>query len=152
MQLHNEYAIDLTRRTPIDVTRGRGPRLFQVRVIHEDFGGFKRIRSNFHRIVMRLTAGKVLLDQSMLASESGSPSKPIAPTASIQPHQARARGKIPIAPAAPPKHTSRDFVPWRFSAAGRLTAWIGRHPGGRKPAQERNRTVGPMAKKDRPKA
>jgi hypothetical protein len=30
--LHNEYAIDLTRRTPMDVTRGRGPRLFQVRV------------------------------------------------------------------------------------------------------------------------
>jgi hypothetical protein len=34
--LHNEYAIDLTRRTPMNVTRGRGPRLFQVRVIHED--------------------------------------------------------------------------------------------------------------------
>jgi exonuclease SbcC len=36
IQLHNEYAIDLTRRTPMDVTHGRGPRLFQVRVIHED--------------------------------------------------------------------------------------------------------------------
>src|SRR2546422_11426023 len=42
---------------------------------------------------------------------------------------------IPIAPAAPPPPTSRDFVPWRFSAAGRLTAWIDRHPGSRKPAQ-----------------
>src|SRR5438552_17761138 len=29
------------------------------------------------------------------------------------------RGEIPIAPAAPPLHTFRDFVPWRFSAAGR---------------------------------
>jgi hypothetical protein len=28
-------------------------------------------------------------------------------------------------------------VPWRFSAAGRLAAWIDRHPGSRKPAQER---------------
>ena len=37
IQLHNEYAIDLTRRTPMDVTRGRGPRLFQGRVIHEAF-------------------------------------------------------------------------------------------------------------------
>jgi hypothetical protein len=31
--------------------------------------------------------------------------------------------------------THRDFVPWRFSAAGRHAAWLGRHPGGRKPAQ-----------------
>jgi len=31
----------------------------------------------------------------------------------------------------------RDFVPWRFSAAGHLSAWIGHHPGGRKPAQSR---------------
>jgi hypothetical protein len=29
--------------------------------------------------------------------------------------------------------TSRDFVPWRFSAAGRLSAWLDRHAGGRKP-------------------
>ena len=29
--------------------------------------------------------------------------------------------------------THRDFVPWRFSAAGRHAAWLGRHPGGRKP-------------------
>jgi len=59
---------------------------------------------------------------------------PFAATASIQPHQAKARSKIPIGLAAPPPHTSRDFVPWRFSAAGRLTAWIGHHPGSRKPA------------------
>jgi len=50
--------------------------------------------------------------------------KPIAATASIQPQQARTCGKIPIAPAAPPLHTSRDFVPWRFLDAGRNTAWI----------------------------
>ena len=50
------------------------------------------------------------------------------------PH-AGARGKIPIAPAAPPPPTSRDFVPWRFSAAGRSSAGIGHLPGGRKPAQ-----------------
>jgi hypothetical protein len=31
----------------------------------------------------------------------------------------------------------RHFVPWRFSAAGRRSAWLGRHPGGRKPAQNR---------------
>jgi hypothetical protein len=30
--------------------------------------------------------------------------------------------------------TPRDFVPWRFSAAGRLNSWIGHHSGGRKPA------------------
>ena len=50
--------------------------------------------------------------------------KPIAATASIQPQQAPIRGKIPIAPAAPPSHTSRDFVPWRFLDAGRKSAWI----------------------------
>ena len=44
--------------------------------------------------------------------------KPIAATASIQPQQTRTRGKIPIALAAPPPHTSRDFVPLRFLDAG----------------------------------
>ena len=33
-------------------------------------------------------------------------------------------------------------MPWRFSAAGRLTAWIGLHPGGRKPAHELLSQVG----------
>jgi hypothetical protein len=33
------------------------------------------------------------------------------------------RGMIPIAPAAPPPHTFRDFVPWRFLDAGRHSAW-----------------------------
>jgi len=42
--------------------------------------------------------------------------KLIAATASIRPQKARTRGEIPIAPAAPPPHTSHDFVPWRFSA------------------------------------
>jgi hypothetical protein len=51
--------------------------------------------------------------------------KPIAATVTIQPQQARTRGKIPIAPAAPPPHTSRDFVPWRFLDAGRKSAWKG---------------------------
>ena len=35
--------------------------------------------------------------------------------------------------------TSRDFVPWRFSAAGRSSAGIGHLPGGRKPAQNQPR-------------
>jgi len=33
--------------------------------------------------------------------------------------------------AAPPPFPTRDFVPWRFSAAGRRSAWIAsscRHP------------------------
>jgi hypothetical protein len=29
-----------------------------------------------------------------------------------------------------------DFLPWRFSSTGRRSAWLDRHPGGRKPAQE----------------
>ena len=32
--------------------------------------------------------------------------------------------------------TPRDFMPWRFSAAGRLSAWIGHQSGSRKPAQK----------------
>ena len=36
IQLHNEYAIDRTYPAPMNVTRGRGPRLFQVPVIHEN--------------------------------------------------------------------------------------------------------------------
>jgi len=46
-----------------------------------------------------------------------------APTAALQPEQAKTRGEIPIAPAGPPVHTFRDFVPWRFSAAGHRSAW-----------------------------
>jgi hypothetical protein len=65
-------------------------------------------------------------------------SKPSAATASIKPQQVRTRGEIPIAPAAPPPHTSPDFVPWRFSAAGHKSAWMGRNPGGQKPAQKRH--------------
>jgi hypothetical protein len=30
IQLHNEYAIDRTYHAPMNATRGRGPRLFQV--------------------------------------------------------------------------------------------------------------------------
>jgi hypothetical protein len=33
--------------------------------------------------------------------------------------------QFPIEPTAPPVPTHRDFVPWRFSDAGRLSAWIG---------------------------
>jgi len=60
-----------------------------------------------------------------------SAARPIAATASIQPQQAPTCGKIPITHAAPPTLTSRDFVPWRFSDAGRRSAWIAsscRHP------------------------
>src|SRR5712691_12631103 len=49
--------------------------------------------------------------------------KASAPTAALQPQQAKTRGEIPIAPAVPPVHTFRDFVPWRFSAAGHRSAW-----------------------------
>jgi hypothetical protein len=34
--LRNEYAVDRTCHAPMDVMSARGPRLFQVRVIHED--------------------------------------------------------------------------------------------------------------------
>jgi hypothetical protein len=67
--------------------------------------------------------------------------KASAPTAALQPQQAKTRGEIPIAPALPPVHTFRDFVPWRFSAAGRLSAQIEHHPGSRKPAQERTHAL-----------
>jgi hypothetical protein len=40
-----------------------------------------------------------------------------------------ARGQIPIAPAAPPQHHHRDFVPWRFSDAGCSAASTVRHSG-----------------------
>jgi integrase len=38
---------------------------------------------------------------------------------------------------APPPFPTRDFLPWRFSAAGPRSAWRDRHSGGRKPAQVR---------------
>jgi hypothetical protein len=75
----------------------------------------------------RRTTNLVVLpaDRSFTPTHATMPRrKPIAATASIQPLQARTCGKIPIAPAALPLHTSRDFVPWRFLDAGRNSAWI----------------------------
>jgi hypothetical protein len=46
-------------------------------------------------------------------------------------------GQIPIALAASQSPTSRDFVPWRFSAAGRLRTRIRHQSGSRKPAHKR---------------
>jgi hypothetical protein len=42
----------------------------------------------------------------------------------LQSPQASPRGQIPIASAASPPPTSRDFVPWRFSDAGRHSPWM----------------------------
>ena len=44
------------------------------------------------------------------------------------PHRPRP-ASIPIAPAAPPAISSRDFVPWRFSDAGRTHARLDLHSG-----------------------
>ena len=55
--------------------------------------------------------------------------------ASFRHIDACARGEIAIV-AAPPPFPTRDFLPWRFSAAGRRSAWRDRHPGSRKPTQE----------------
>jgi hypothetical protein len=46
--------------------------------------------------------------------------------ASFRHIDARARGEIPIV-AAPPPFPTRDFLPWRFSAAGRRSARRDRH-------------------------
>jgi hypothetical protein len=48
----------------------------------------------------------------------------IAATTSIQTHQSRRRDQIPIVLAASPHIPHRDFVPWRFSVAGRFSAPI----------------------------
>jgi hypothetical protein len=60
--------------------------------------------------------------------------------ASFRHIDACARGEIPIV-AAPPPFPTRDFLPWRFSAAGPRRAWRDRHSGGRKPAQTRTLTI-----------
>jgi hypothetical protein len=61
------------------------------------------------------------------------------PLASHHTHRATLAVQIPIAePAAwPTARAARDFVPWRFSDAAHLSAWLGRLTGVRKPAQER---------------
>jgi hypothetical protein len=50
--------------------------------------------------------------------------KAIAPAASIQTNQAKRRDRIPIALAAPPPMLHRDFVPWCFSVASRISTRI----------------------------
>jgi hypothetical protein len=63
---------------------------------------------------------------------------PIAPLihqAGRRPDRKRVRADIPIALAASQYPTSRDFVPWRFSAAGRRARGETVVAGGRKPAQ-----------------
>jgi hypothetical protein len=51
---------------------------------------------------------------------------------SISP-QSQRPASIPIEPAAPPRHTARDFVPWRFSDAGRRARGDVRAPASEKP-------------------
>jgi hypothetical protein len=75
---------------------------------------------------------KLVLDPRFSAPEAVSANPrlasphPIAPPLAARTH---ARGtfaaQIPIAEQAarPTERTSRDFVPWRFSAAGRRSAW-----------------------------
>jgi hypothetical protein len=46
-------------------------------------------------------------------------------------------------------HISRDFVHWRFSAAGRRSAWRDHHSGGRKPAQQAASRLRPINKEVR---
>ena len=66
-------------------------------------------------------------DHDSAASSPQHCQHPIAAPAPRQPPPPSRRGQIPIAPAAPPRTTSRrDFVPWRFSNAGRPRAWLHR--------------------------
>ena len=66
-------------------------------------------------------------DHDSAASSPQHCQQPIAAPAPRQPPPPSRRGQIPIAPAAPPRTTSRrDFVPWRFSNAGRPRAWLHR--------------------------
>jgi hypothetical protein len=69
------------------------------------------------------------------------------------PAKLTSRGEIPIGCGTRLRSPTRDFVPWRFSAAGPRSAWRDRHSGGRKPAQKpppalqkRWREVGPPAR------
>jgi hypothetical protein len=79
------------------------------------------------RVVRALTAN-IVMQRSTEASTPActvalSP-KAIASNSALQSPQASPRGQIPIASAAPPPPTSRDFVPWRFSDAGRHSPWM----------------------------
>jgi hypothetical protein len=59
--------------------------------------------------------------------------KPIAATASIQPQQARTRGKIPVAPAAPLPHTSAISCLGAFWTPAATARGRVRHAGVQKP-------------------
>ena len=62
--------------------------------------------------------------------------KPTASIATRQPSRPRSRHQIPIGPAARLSGLSRsDFLPWRFSDAGRRNAGTTVPPASEKPAQ-----------------
>jgi len=77
------------------------------------------------------------------SSSSGLDRKIIATPVALSPRQHRRRAETSIVLScrtALPRHRGptiyrRDFVPWRFSAAGRQSAWLDRVAGGRKPAK-----------------
>ena len=52
-------------------------------------------------------------------------SKAIAPTVPLEPSRHARRSQIPMDPRHRPCFTHRDFVPWRFSDAGRQSVRIG---------------------------
>ena len=88
----------------------------------------QRPRSRRTARVVRALAANIVMPRSTDASTPActvalSP-KAIASNSALQSPQASPRGQIPIASAAPPPPTSHDFVPWRFSDAGRPSAWM----------------------------
>ena len=65
------------------------------------------------------------------------------------PHRSR-QASIPIAPAAPPAISSRDFVPWRFSDAGRTHAPLDLQSGVRETCTARDIELGMKVRARRP--
>jgi hypothetical protein len=88
----------------------------------------QRPRSRRTASVVRALTANIVMQRSTDASTPActvalSP-KAIASNSALQSPQASPRGQIPITFAAPPPPTFRDFVPWRFSDAGRHGPWM----------------------------
>ena len=85
-------------------------------------------RCRRHKMASVASARPISLRHKPSPSHAKSSQRPLCASFRSHPHRTitaphRSRqASIPIAPAAPPAISSRDFVPWRFSDAGRTHA------------------------------
>jgi hypothetical protein len=134
-----EASVDVSRpRDGADLARRRSQAEMSVMSAHSQPQPNPATAAASHRLVLRLP--RAICSSARTALTTATPLEESSRTlTSAEMLAGRCNREAPFTPslAASRCPTARDFVPWRFSAAGHRSAWRDRHSGGRKPTQKR---------------